>query len=276
MNKIGVIGAGNIGSSLAHSLMLKGKEVVLVDISDSVLKAAKENIKNTLRFSHMYLNQKEKFDKNLIDLIRFTTDLNEISDCDFIVENVNEDWNIKKKLYPRMDVICKKDICFGVNTSCISITKIGALTERPERIIGMHFMNPVYLKNTVEVIKGYHTSCQTIDKTKAFLKEVGKKAVVVNDFPGFVSNRISHLFMNEAVYTVQDQVTEPKNVDEIFKKCFGHKMGPLETADLIGLDTVLNSLVVLYESYNDSKYRPSPLLKKMVDAGLLGVKTGEG
>lgn len=137
-------------------------------------------------------------------------------------------------------------------------------------------MNPVYLKEYVEVIKGYYTSEETINTITSFFDEIQKKAIIINDFPGFVSNRISHLFMNEAVFTVQDGTATPEQVDMVFKKCFNHKMGPLETADLIGLDTVYKSLLVLYESYRDSKYRPAPLLEKMVYAGLLGVKTGKG
>ncbi|PYG84943.1 3-hydroxybutyryl-CoA dehydrogenase [Ruminiclostridium sufflavum DSM 19573] len=276
IEKIGVVGAGNIGSSLAHSLMLYNKKIILVDVSKEVLEKSKKNIKQSLRFAHMYLKRKEKFDANLIDNITFTTDMNALSDCDFVVENVTENWKIKEEVYRQLDQICRRDVCFGVNTSCISITKVGAITTRPDRVIGMHFMNPVYLKPCVEVIKGYHTSESTIEEIEAFLERVGKYAVIVNDFPGFVSNRISHLFMNEAVLTIQDGVAKPEEVDSIFKNCFNHKMGPLETADLIGLDTVYNSLIVLYESYHDSKYRPAPLLAKMVDAGLLGVKTGKG
>ena len=169
-----------------------------------------------------------------------------------------------------------KNAIIAVNTSCISITKIAALTNMEKNILGMHFMNPVYLKDCVEVIRGYHTSDKTIDTALSFLNEIGKHGVVVNDLPGFVSNRISHLFMNEAVFTLQDSVADAKKIDTIFKECFGHHMGPLETADLIGLDTVYNSLIILYNSYKDPKYRPAPLLEKMVNAGLLGVKTKKG
>lgn len=277
METVGVIGGGNIGSSLAHNLIICGKKVVLVDNSQEALEKSRENILKTLRFTHMYLKEKEKYDSKLIDNILFTTDLEALSKCDFIVENVTEDFHIKKDIYKKIDKICREDVCFAVNTSCISITKIAALTRRPDKVIGMHFMNPVYLKDYVEVIKGYHTSDETIEVAKLLLREMrNKEAVIVNDFPGFVSNRISHLFMNEAIFAVQDGVASPKDVDIIFKKCFAHTMGPLETADLIGLDTVYNSLIVLYESYRDSKYRPCPLLEKMVNAGVLGVKTGKG
>ena len=276
MDTIGVIGAGNIGSSLSHSLILANKKVVLIDISDQILSNAKSIIKKNLRFSHMFLKQKEPFPMSLTDNITFDTSLDRLKECDFIIENITEDYEAKKAVYLQLNDVCNKDAIIAVNTSCISITRIAALTDMKEKILGMHFMNPVYLKDCVEVIRGYHTSDKTIDTALSFLNEIGKHGVVVNDLPGFVSNRISHLFMNEAVFTLQDSVADAKKIDTIFKECFGHHMGPLETADLIGLDTVYNSLIILYNSYKDPKYRPAPLLEKMVNAGLLGVKTKKG
>ena len=276
MDTIGVIGAGNIGSSLSHSLILANKKVVLIDISDQILSNAKSIIKKNLRFSHMFLKQKEPFPMSLTDNITFDTSLDRLKECDFIIENITEDYEAKKAVYLQLNDVCNKDAIIAVNTSCISITRIAALTDMKEKILGMHFMNPVYLKDCVEVIRGYHTSDKTIDTALSFLNEIGKHGVVVNDLPGFVSNRISHLFMNEAVFTLQDSVADAKIIDTIFKECFGHHMGPLETADLIGLDTVYNSLIILYNSYKDPKYRPAPLLEKMVNAGLLGVKTKKG
>lgn len=276
MQTIGIIGAGNIGASLTHNLILYNKKVVLFDISLDALEKAKNVIKEDIRFSHMYLKKEKNYPASLIELVKFTTDINDLKNCSFIVENVTEDWAIKKDVYQQLDKICDSNVIFGVNTSCISITKIGNITSRPDKVVGMHFMNPVYLKSVVEVIKGFHTTQETIDLANNFLEAFGKTSVVVNDFPGFVSNRISHLFMNEAIFVLQDSVASVEKIDAIFKKCFGHKMGPLETADLIGLDTVYNSLLVLYDSYKDSKYRPAPLLEKMVNAGVLGVKTGGG
>jgi 3-hydroxybutyryl-CoA dehydrogenase len=183
---------------------------------------------------------------------------------------------MKRQVYPRLDRICPPHVVFAANTSAISITRLASLTSRPERIVGMHFMNPVPLKDTVEVIRGHHTSEETLETARRLLATMGKKAVVVNDFPGFVSNRVLMLTVNEAVYLVQDGVAAPQDVDEIFRSCFGHPMGPLQTADLIGLDTILYSIQVLYDSFGDSKYRPCPLLRKMVDAGLHGRKSGEG
>jgi 3-hydroxybutyryl-CoA dehydrogenase len=183
---------------------------------------------------------------------------------------------IKKPLYEELDRILPGDVCFGANTSCISITRIGSLTRRPDKVVGMHFMNPVFMKPVVEVIRGYHTSDETLMTVHRLLSQLKKEAIVVGDLPGFVSNRISHLFMNEAIFVLQDNLASAEQIDSLFKKCFGHKMGPLETADLIGLDTVMHSLDVLYDSFHDPKFRCCPLLRKLVDAGQFGRKSGRG
>ncbi|MFL6196746.1 MAG: 3-hydroxyacyl-CoA dehydrogenase family protein [Thermoanaerobaculia bacterium] len=282
IRKVGVIGAGVMGVGVGQSLAQGGMEAVLVDVSDEVLGRARDEIRKNLRFQGMFqkdANQKDAKKESAADVlgrIRFTTLLEELGDVDFVVENVPEKWEIKKEVYPRIDDICPAHAVFAVNTSCFSITRVGALTRRPDRVIGMHFMNPVPLKPMVEVIRGHHTSEATIETARAFLGKMGKDCILVNDFPGFVSNRVLMLTINEAVWVLQDGVATAEQVDQLFKTCFGHKMGPLETADLIGLDTILYSIEVLYESYNDSKYRPCPLLKKMVDAGLHGRKNGKG
>lgn len=277
MKKVGVIGAGVMGVGVSSSLSQAGYRVILIDISQEKLEKAKEEIYNNYRLQLLF----NKSDKSLtpeevLSRIEFSLDYKMLSDVDFIVENVPEVWDIKEQIYLSLDAICKEETIFLVNTSCISITKIASITKRPDRIIGVHFMNPVPIKKTVEVIRGYHTSEKVIEITKDLLATMDKECIVVNDYPGFVSNRLSHLLMNEAAYLVQDQVAAPEDIDEIFKKCFEHKMGPLETADLIGLDTVVNSLDILYESYQDSKFRCCPLLRKMVHAGLLGRKTKKG
>jgi len=275
---IGVIGAGVMGCGVTQNLVQSGYNVVLVDISEEILDKAKKKIKEAVRLYKLLGKEKISVEtKELLEKIQFTTDYETLKNVDFIVENANEIWEIKKEIYTKIRRICKETCIFGVNTSAISITKIGSLApERASRIIGIHFMNPVPLKDTVEVIKGYHTSDETIETTKEFLLTLHKEMVLVNDLPGFVSNRISHIFMNEAAFVVQDQVAKPEDVDKIFRKCFSHKIGPLQTADMIGLDTVVNSLDVLYQSYNDTKFRCCPLLRKMVDAGHLGMKSGEG
>ncbi|GAV12352.1 NAD-binding 3-hydroxyacyl-CoA dehydrogenase [Paenibacillus sp. NAIST15-1] len=277
MQKIGVVGAGTMGIGLSQSLAQAGLEVVLVDISDDILARAKEEIRKSIRFS-AFFNKGHSLESvdAVLTRITLTTDHHLLYDVDFLVENVTEKYEVKQAVYEIIDRICPEHCVFAVNTSCISITKLAAGTKRPDRVIGMHFMNPVMMKPTVEAIRGFHTSDKTIETAKDFLARFGKDMILVNDLPGFVSNRISHLLMNEAAFVVQDQVAQPKDVDDIFKKCFNHAMGPLETADLIGLDTVVHSLDVLYESYQDSKYRVCPLLRKMVDAGLHGRKSGRG
>ena len=275
--KVGVIGAGTMGAGVTVDLVLHGIDTVLVDISAEVLEKAKAEITRSVRFAPLVHKTAPKVPvKEAIERITFTLDLKAVADCDFIVENVTEDWNVKEPIYREMDRICQPGAIFGVDTSCISITKIASLTTRPDKVIGMHFMNPVYAKPVIEVMRGFHTSDETVQRAEELLAQLDKKAIVVNDYPGFVTNRISHLFMNEAMWVVQDGVATPEQVDNIFKKCFGHTMGPLETADLIGLDTVMHSLHVLYESYQDPKFRCCPLLKKMVDAGLRGRKSGKG
>jgi 3-hydroxybutyryl-CoA dehydrogenase len=278
IRKVGVVGAGVMGVGVAQNLAQTGHEVVLIDVTEERLQEARNEVAQALRMQSFFQKKKEAGESHdtILERIHLTTDYEDLSDVDFVVENTTEKWPIKEKVYRLMDPICPERTVIAVNTSCISITKVGAVTQRPDRIVGMHFMNPVPLKNMTEVIRGHHTSEQTLDIARQFLKGMGKDCIVVNDLPGFVSNRVLMLTINEAIFVVQDQVASAEDVDRLFKTCFGHKMGPLETGDLIGLDTILYSLDVLYESYNDSKFRPAPLLKKMVDAGLHGRKSGEG
>ena len=273
---IGVVGAGVMGCGLSQTLAQTGHRVVLVDKSDGVLEKAKQEIRAGVRSAALLGKRKDLDPERILGAIELTTDRERLSEVGFLVENVTEDWEIKKEVYEAIDRICPPRCVFAVNTSCISITKVGAVTRRPSQVIGMHFMNPVPLKATVEVIRGFHTSEETIATARSFLAGMGKQAIVVNDFPGFVSNRVLMPMVNEAAMLVQDGVAPAEDIDRLFKQCFGHKMGPLETADLIGLDTILKSIVVLHESFGDSKYRPCPLLVKMVDAGLLGRKSGRG
>lgn len=276
MMQIGVVGAGVMGKGVTQSLAESGYDVRLIDLSEEILEQAKKDIHNSIRLQHLFhKNAAESIDE-ICARIHTSTELENIKDTDFIIENITENVEKKISLYQAMNRICRHDCIFMVNTSCISITKIASEMEHEEKVIGTHFMNPVPLIKAVEVIRGFYTSEETLQKTGKLLETMGKESIVVNDLPGFVSNRISHLMMNEAAFIVQDQVADPKSIDDIFKKCYGHKMGPLETADLIGLDTVVNSLNVLYVSYQDSKFRCCPLLQKMVNAGLYGRKSGKG
>jgi 3-hydroxybutyryl-CoA dehydrogenase len=273
---VGVIGAGVMGRGVAQNLAQTQHRVILLDISDKILSEAKRDIYNNLRLQMLLGNEIDP--DEALELITFSEDYQLLAQADFLVENAPLKWEIKRPIYQQIDAICPERCIFAVNTSAIPITRVASLTTRPQKVVGMgmHFMNPVPMKPVVEVIRGYHTSDQTIETAQQFLAQMGKEGIVVNDSPGFVSNRVLMLTINEAIFLLQEQVAKAEEVDRIFKLCIGHKMGPLETADLIGLDTILYSIEVLYESFNDSKYRPCPLLKKMVDAGLHGRKSGQG
>lgn len=276
IQQVSVIGAGVMGVGVAQNLAQTGHQVTLLDLTEEILTRAQETITTNLRFQGMFGQQSKEEPEAILNRIKLTTDYRHLEKSDFVVENVSEKWAAKATVYPQLDTHCPEHCIFAANTSAISITQIAALTQRADKILGMHFMNPVPMKKTVETIRGYHTSDETIEKSKQFLAQMGKEAIIVNDAPGFVANRLSHLFMNEAANLVMENVATAKDVDDIFKQCYGHAMGPLETADLIGLDTVVDTLRVLYESYQDPKFRCSPLLRKMVDAGLYGRKSGEG
>jgi len=277
MQVVGVVGAGVMGVGVAQNLAQTKHDVLLIDVSEAILERAKQEIKNNLRFQGFF--QKTEKAENLDEIlnrIKFSTDYQVLEEAEFVIENTTEKWEIKQEVYGKIDAICPKDSVFAANTSAIPITRIASVTKRADKVVGMHFMNPVPMKPMVEAIRGYHTSEETIETAKKLLARMGKECIIVNDAPGFVSNRVLMLTINEAIFVVQDRVASAEEVDLIFKTCFGHKMGPLETADLIGLDTILYSIEVLYESFNDSKYRPCTLLKKMVDAGLHGRKSGKG
>ncbi len=272
---VGVVGAGVMGAGVAQNLAQTGHRVILLDVSREALTKAEQEIRNNVRFQTLFKKGGPP-PADALGNITFSLDDGLLQDADFVIENVTEKWEVKRGVYGRIDGICPERCVFAANTSAIPITRLASLTGRAPKVLGIHFMNPVPQKPTVEVIRGYHTSEETLRTAGQLLARMGKEYIVVNDSPGFVSNRVLMLMINEAVFLLQDRVASVEEVDRIFRDCFGHKMGPLETADLIGLDTILFSIEVLHESFNDSKYRPCPLLRKMVDAGLHGRKSGEG
>ena len=274
---VAVIGAGVMGTGVAHNMAQYGISTNVVDISQSQLDKCRQMIEANLRLYNFHPQHKKKTHSTaeIMENIRFTTELDDIVECDLVIENITEDIEKKNALYTRMNTICGASTVFGVNTSAISITALSKLMRHPENVVGVHFMNPVPLMHTVELIRGVHTAERTLNIFHHLFAQLNKTGIVVNDSPGFVTNRAMMIFVNEAIFMVQEQIARAEDIDTLFKT-FGHKMGPLQTADLIGLDTILHSLQVLYESFNDDKYRPSFLLKKMVDAGYLGVKSGQG
>jgi 3-hydroxybutyryl-CoA dehydrogenase len=273
---IGVVGAGVMGVGLAQSLAENGLRTLLIDTSDFILESALGQIRNGLRLARLLQKNLSRSPEEILGHIQVSADYAVLGEADFVIENVPERVGLKTEVYRRLDAICAPHCVFAANTSAIPITRIAAMTSRPAQVVGMHFMNPVPLKTAVEVIRGYHTSDETMATANQLLVLMGKKAILVGDSPGFVSNRVLMLTINEAIFLLQEKVATPEVVDEIFKNCFEHKMGPLETADLIGLDTILLSIEVLYDEFKDSKFRPCPLLRQMVDAGLRGRKNGRG
>ncbi|RBL91144.1 3-hydroxyacyl-CoA dehydrogenase family protein [Chitinophaga flava] len=271
---IAVIGAGVMGQGVAYQFAKYDYNILLIDNSAAALEHARKEIRNIERLDKIL--HKSSSTVNVLDKITFTDDLKAVGAADFIIENITENIALKENLYRQLKDVLADHALLAVNTSAVSVTRLASFLKKPQQVMGIHFMNPVHLKPTVEVIRGYHTTPDTINATQELLGSVKMTGVVVNDLPGFISNRVLMLTINEAIFSLQDGVATVPDIDKIFRECFGHKMGPLETADLIGLDTILYTLDVLFASYNDTKFRPSPLLKKMVDAGLHGRKTKEG
>lgn len=273
---VAVIGAGTMGNGIAHVMSQKGLHVILIDIKDEFVQRGLATIRKNMEREL----KKEKITTELLEAsmarIRPSTEMNDIAVADFLVEAATENEALKLDLFRKFDSIANPEIILASNTSSISITKIAAVTRRPDQVIGMHFMNPVPMMKLVEVIRGLQTSDQTMQTIRDLSAILDKTAVEVNDYPGFISNRILMPMINEAVYTLMEGVATKEAIDEIMKLGMAHPMGPLTLADLIGLDTCLNIMNVLYEGLGDSKYRPCPLLKKMVDAGYLGRKSSRG
>jgi 3-hydroxybutyryl-CoA dehydrogenase len=277
LRRIGVVGAGVIGSGVAQALAQTEHDVILVDISSDVLTRVEGELRRSIRFHHLVAGGAPRQDVDrVLARIQFSQTYDPLADAAFVIENVTESWPVKREVYALLDDVCAETASLAANTSAIPITKIAESTRAPDRVVGIHFMNPVPLKPVVEVIRGRYTSERTLASTRQLLGQMEKEAIVVGDSPGFVSNRVLMLTVNEAAFLVHEEVASAQDVDEIFKGCFGHPMGPLATADLIGIDTVLNSIEVLQDEFADDKYSPCPLLRTMVAAGDLGRKSGRG
>jgi len=276
IKKIGIIGAGTMGHGIALVSAKAGYDVLLHDIKDDYVKKGIASIEKFIDKSVEKGKMSSDDKKHIMGRIHGTTTLADLKDADLIIEAILEQVSLKKDIFKQLDTICKKETLFASNTSTIPITDLASSTKRPDQFIGMHFMNPVPLMKLVEVIRGLRTSDETTTIIKQLAEKMEKTPIEVNDGPGFISNRVLFAMINEAMFCVLDGTGTIQSIDNVMKLGMNHPMGPLELADLIGLDVSLNILNVLYDGFNDSKYRPCPLLKKMVQAGYLGRKTGKG
>jgi len=277
IRKVGVIGAGTMGNGIAQVFAANGRSVQLVDTVPAALEAALAKIEKSVR----KIAAKKEQDENTVagevmGRIATAGDLDSLSDCDLVVEAIVENAKVKQEVFGRLDTICRPDAILASNTSSISITVIGAATKRPGQVIGMHFMNPVPIMKLVEVIRGQLTDDATMAAIMAECEALGKTPLEANDYPGFVANRILMPMINEACFALMEGVADAPSIDGVMKLGCNHPMGPLTLADFIGLDICLSILNVLHTELGDPKYRPCPLLKRMVAAGLLGRKSGRG
>ena len=274
--KIVVIGGGTMGNGIAHTAAASGFGVTLVDVSDAVLERAVSTITANLQRGVDKGKMTAEERDAIVGRITPTTDVAAVTEADIVIEAIIEDLAAKSELFAKLDQVTRPDCILASNTSSISITKIAAATKRPDKVIGMHFMNPVPVMTLVEVIRGIATSDETWQKVEDLARRMGKTAIEVNDYPGFISNRVLMPMINEAIFSLYEGVATREAIDGVMKLGMNHPMGPLTLADFIGLDVCLAILRVLEQGFGDPKYRPCPLLVKMVDAGWLGRKTGRG
>ncbi len=274
--KVGVIGAGQMGSGIAHVCALAGFEVLLNDVSEDRIAAGLTMIGGNLGRQAASGRISETERKDAIGRISGAREFGAFSDVDFVLESVTESEGVKRDIYARLCPMLKPEAIVATNTSSLSITRLAAATDRPDRFIGLHFMNPVPVMELVEVIRGIATGDKTFETAKRFISDLGKTYTVAEDFPAFIVNRILMPMLNEAIYTLYEGVGTVEAIDKAMRLGANHPMGPLQLADFIGLDTCLSVMQVLYEGLADSKYRPCPLLVKYVEAGWLGRKTGRG